>query len=82
MGCQKLDTSAFGSIIDSMFKKLLDYFGISDLKKSWNKLLIKSNEIGQEYIDYEYEDQYMKQLQKAMDHKINNREENKDGNLE
>ena len=44
---KKLDISANASIIDSMFKKIKDLFGIQALKESWKKLLKKSTDIGQ-----------------------------------
>ena len=72
-GVKKLDTSAFACIIDSMFKKLKDL---------WKKILNKSDDFGQEYMDYEYEDKYIQQLNSAMDNNINNKKEKENGNLE
>lgn len=56
-----------------MFKKLKDL---------WKKILNKSDNIGQEYIDYEYEDKYIQQLNSAMNYNINNEKEKENGNLE
>ena len=64
-----------------MFKKIKDLFGIQALKESWKKLLKKSNDIGQGYLDYEYEYYEDKYMQNQVN-LINNNEDKKDGNLE
>jgi hypothetical protein len=56
-----------------MFKKLKDL---------WKKILNKSDDFGQEYMDYEYEDKYIQQLNSVMDNNINNKKEKENGNLE
>ena len=56
-----------------MFKKLKDL---------WKKILNKSDDFGQEYMDYEYEDKYIQQLNSAMNNNINNKKEKENGNLE